>query len=271
MREVLVKATAAKLTPSDWKTLAGVLVLLPSYSRLEDNVYIGQVAKEGNVSERQARRSLKCLNELGIIAYRRRGTGQAPRIALSADLDGHVFGHPAEVPNGHTVGHSEESGEILNGQHAAALNGQADGPRTEESFREEDDVVTLDRLLEATDFTAHQRSQAHKQPARSIAWLERAQEPDIGNPAGYAWTGIEGTTWPKPRNPSVKTGPKIDLGEAWRRFLDGFDWTVDDDEGYIRERLRKLRLMFPGDLTDRDALAQWQAKRLERYPMEAAA
>ena len=57
MREVIVRASAEKLTQSDWRTLAGVLYLLPSYSRLEDNVYIAQVAKAGNVSDHQARRS----------------------------------------------------------------------------------------------------------------------------------------------------------------------------------------------------------------------
>ena len=85
------------------------------------------------------------------------------------------------------------------------------------------------------------------------------RNPDITNKLGYAWTGIDGNSWPKATKGAATT--TIDLAKAWRRFVDGFDWTMDDNEDYIRERLRKLRTKFAGDLTDSDALNQWKHKR----------
>ena len=282
MRAALMKANAEKLLASDSRVLNAVLILLPSYSRREDEAYVAQIAALANVGQSTTRRALKKLDALGIIGYKgRRGPGRKPLISLPD-----VAEQAAE-----TAQHAEQS---ITAQHGEQSSGENRSPcrapdcspsraTTEESFREEGlDVVgldefdesesaELDRLLAATDFTPAQRVRAHKEPGRSIQWLLRSQEPDISNAVGYAWRGIEGENWPSAAKRTGTPSHSIDLPEAWQRFIAGIGWDESYDEGLVLDELRQRRRRFEGELTDSEALAAWREKRAERYPDREAA
>jgi hypothetical protein len=66
----------SRLNGSDWRVLAAVVALTASYSKLEDTVYTGIVARMAgfrgpneDTNARRARRILKKLASLGIIEY----------------------------------------------------------------------------------------------------------------------------------------------------------------------------------------------------------
>jgi hypothetical protein len=189
MRLAIGKACAAKLVQSDWRTLGALLVLLPSYSKISDEAYVAQVASIANVAERTARRSLRKLEQLGILGYEsRRGRGRAPLISLPS----------SPSLTGQHEGQSEKSGQYLGqsrvGRPASA--GSDDWPHrgpASEKDREDDVVVLIDQL----GFTPTQRARAlAEDPARVLAWLKRAQEPDVKNAAAFADAGIAAGGWP---------------------------------------------------------------------------
>jgi hypothetical protein len=75
-------------------------------------------------------------------------------------------------------------------------------------IEEDNNVVveeTLVKLLDKLGFTASQRARALAEDHdRVMAWLERAQEPDVRNPAAFAWSGITSGAWPIPQASEVR-------------------------------------------------------------------
>lgn len=69
MREALRRARGAGLSPTDRNVLDAVLALTVSYSKLEDEISPATIAEEAGCSLRQARRSLRKLDDLGIVVY----------------------------------------------------------------------------------------------------------------------------------------------------------------------------------------------------------
>lgn len=61
------------------------------------------------------------------------------------------------------------------------------------------------KLLDKLGFTTSQRARALAEDHdRVMAWLERAQEPDVLNPAAYAWSGITAGDWPTAKVSEVR-------------------------------------------------------------------
>ena len=90
----LAESREVRLTGADWRTLAVVLRLTASYSKLTDAVFVEEIAKIARLSERQTRTSLAKLARLGIIVWQpRRGTdaegkGRPSTVGLPTDQDG---------------------------------------------------------------------------------------------------------------------------------------------------------------------------------------
>jgi DNA-binding transcriptional ArsR family regulator len=226
MRLALDKACAASppLAPVDWRTLAAVLALLPSYSKLSDEAYVEQIAAIGAVSYRSARRSLKKLEQLGILVYEsRRGGNRPPRITM-----------PADVETGPPLASQEEDGEGDRPDAAAQT-----GPLLatyREGTREENDVVVdndLEQLVDQFAFSPTQRFRAlSADPALAIAWLRRAREPDVINPEAFADAGIASGSLPGPRLTEVRGshGVSVQLeGEPAARAWKVYAWDDDQD------------------------------------------
>jgi hypothetical protein len=104
LRAALDKAIAAKLGGALWRVLAAVIELTVTWSKLEDEVYLAQIARiagmhdgEGNARPGDVKRvahSLKQLRDAGIITYvPSRRHGQKSRIGL-VPADGSVGSAP---------------------------------------------------------------------------------------------------------------------------------------------------------------------------------
>jgi hypothetical protein len=83
MRQALARAGDAELSPADRRVLDAVLVATVSWSRLEDEVPLGELADVAGCSARQARRSLARLSALGIVVHRvGRGRSNLTRVGV---------------------------------------------------------------------------------------------------------------------------------------------------------------------------------------------
>lgn len=71
-RQAMVRARscAHELAPSDWRVLLAVNELLTTYSKLTDACGRDDIAALAGVSEATAKRSLKRLDQLGVITWR---------------------------------------------------------------------------------------------------------------------------------------------------------------------------------------------------------
>ncbi len=82
MRGALARAVEHKgeLVRSDWRVLAACIVLVGSYSRTSDRVYLDQIAEAAGLTRSPTSKSLKKLNALGVIKWEgssRRGRGSS--------------------------------------------------------------------------------------------------------------------------------------------------------------------------------------------------
>ncbi len=148
MRTAIKAANRAELTLADRRVFEAVLSLVCSYSRLQDHVYRDQVARAAGTSERQARRSLKKLDDLGIIVWNpRRGHGVRSLVGLPLDApeDAEKTGQP-ERPI------SRPHPEVANGPDTTHETGlprvRADRPRrTEENALIDREELKEDHLV----------------------------------------------------------------------------------------------------------------------------
>ena len=127
-----------RLTVADRAVLDAVFVLLASYSRLADRVFVMQIAVIAGVHERIARASLRRLADVGVIGWRTVQGSQKPSLLT---LTGAL--RPDETPG--------ESGPLSPGDSGPLSPGHS-GPDTEklpEKFSEESTIDWIDYTVGA--------------------------------------------------------------------------------------------------------------------------
>lgn len=137
MRCAFARASQVRLVQSEWRVLAAVVALTASWSKLEDEAFVAQIAATAKVGQSTCRRALKRLNELGIIAYSgRRGPGQKPLVSLSVQL-----GEQSE-----SVQQDERLAAEKLADREVSQNRSPSRATTEKGFREED-LSSLERAI----------------------------------------------------------------------------------------------------------------------------
>ncbi|MEK6275518.1 MAG: hypothetical protein AABM30_09290 [Actinomycetota bacterium] len=210
MRAVFERARAADLSSNDWKVLSVVVAYTAGWSRLADGLTARRIAREAGLSERRTRDRLKKLDELKLIVWTPRAgnpsfgsqvsevslPAAANPDALSVRIEDDPNRTPLSVRNNPDV-----SGRVTRTPRSSA---------TREVIREVHPNVVVDeeqlmKLLDKLGFTTSQRARALAEDHdRVMAWLERAQEPDVLNPAAYAWSGITAGDWPTAKVSEVR-------------------------------------------------------------------
>lgn len=180
---------------SEWRTLGAVIVLTGTYSKLEDEAYVAQVAAIANVGESTCRRALKRLNQLDVISYNGRRGPKKPLLSLTPKTVQHV-------EQSKTDSHAEQSSEATPAE-TATLDRSASRTTTEKYLEEDNDVAVL---IDDLGFSANQRARAlSEDPKRVLAWITLAQR-EATNPAAFAWSGIDAGTWPSSKKLTTVRG-----------------------------------------------------------------
>jgi hypothetical protein len=199
MRRVFALASEIRLKQSEWRVLSAVVALTGTYSKLEDEAYVEQIAATARVGPSTCRRALKKLGELVLIEYAgRRGPGRKPLIGL-----------PKTVQQGEQLSASDTAHEAEQSSERKPFNSGAQdcspgGATTEKVLREGDVVDAVREGIDSLGFTASQRARALAEDAdRVLAWIERARL-SAANPSAYSWSGIASGDWPSGQLIDVK-------------------------------------------------------------------
>jgi hypothetical protein len=210
MRDVFERARAADLSTNDWKVLSVVVAYTAGWSRLADGLTATRIAREAGLSERRTRDRLKKLDELKLIVWTPRAGNpsfgsQVSEVSLPAAANPDALSVRIEDDPNRTAlsvrNNPDVSGQVTRTPRSSA---------TREVIREVHPNVVVDeeqlmKLLDKLGFTASQHARALAEDHdRVMAWLERAQEPDVLNPAAYAWSGITAGGWPTARVSEVR-------------------------------------------------------------------
>lgn len=130
IRLALERAAAARLPRSSHLTLEAIVAVVGSYSRLEDNVSVDQLARFSGLHPKTVEKALRQLRDLGIATYRGgRGRGNVSTI-----------GFPASVERGAARGSpfATERGAVSNGKGSRpGRKGESLRLPTREVFRED--------------------------------------------------------------------------------------------------------------------------------------
>lgn len=199
MRSVLARASrleTGSFKRSDWRVLATVMAMVAGYSRVEDDLFIAQLAEAAGVSERTAGASLRRLAELGIIGYSgRRGQGRPPRVSLfpapqTGNEDCRSETGEEDCQSGR--GKQEESG---------TLNRNSRLPDPEKDREENDDDGASKQPspeLKAVEFTDRQWRRIEANVELAEAWLAHGKGPGAAqNLAAFVVGGVKSGKTPR--------------------------------------------------------------------------